>query len=151
MRINDIHPYHSPFEGGQGGCLDLNMKRNKIIYYNPNLKEKARRRRIKCTSSETLLWSKIRRKSFGYEFHRQVPIDEYIVDFYCHELRLAIEVDGSSHDSKYEYDLQRQRKLENLGVVFIRFQDVDVKKNLNDVLRALEIVILELEEKINRQ
>ena len=146
MRINDIHPYHSPFEGGQGGCLDLNMKRNKIIYYNPNLKEKARRRRIKCTSSETLLWSKIRRKSFGYEFHRQVPIDEYIVDFYCHELRLAIEVDGSSHVNKYKYDLRRQKKLESRGVRFVRFEDDDVKRNVNDVIRALGIVISGLEK-----
>lgn len=83
------------------------MKRNKVIYYNPSLKEKARRLRINCTSSETLLWSKIRRKSLGYEFHRQVPIDEYIVDFYCHELRLAVEIDDSSHDNKHEYDLRR--------------------------------------------
>jgi very-short-patch-repair endonuclease len=121
------------------------MKRNKIILYNPSLKEKARLLRIKCTSSETLLWSKIRRKSFGFEFHRQVPIDEYIVDFYCHELRLAIEIDGSSHDNKYEYDSYRQRKLENLGVRFIRFDDYDVKRNVNDVIRALGIVISGLE------
>jgi very-short-patch-repair endonuclease len=83
------------------------MKRNTIIHYNPTLKEKARHLRNKCTLSETLLWSKIRRKSLGYEFHRQVAINEFIVDFYCHELRLAIEVDGSSHEGKYEYDLQR--------------------------------------------
>jgi very-short-patch-repair endonuclease len=144
--IQEIHRYLSPFEGGQGGCQDPEMKRNKIIYYNPTLKERARRLRIDCTSSENLLWSKIRRRSLGYEFHRQVPIDEYIVDFYCHELRLAIEVDGSSHDNKQEYDLRRQWRLESLGVRFIRFEDIDVKRNLNDVLRALLIVISELEE-----
>src|ERR1035437_5856880 len=102
------------------------MTKNKIIFYNPDLKEKARRLRINCTPSETLLWSKIRRKSFGYEFHRQVPIDEYIVDFFCHELRLAIEVDGSSHINKYKYDLRRQKKLESFGVRFVRFEDDDV-------------------------
>ena len=122
------------------------MTRNKIIFYNPNLKEKARRLRIKCTPSETLLWSRIRRRSLGHEFHRQVPIDEYIVDFYCHELRLAIEVDGSSHDNKQEYDLLRQRKLERLGVRFLRFDDRDFKRSMNDVLRAITTVIAELEK-----
>jgi very-short-patch-repair endonuclease len=122
------------------------MTRNKIIFYNPNLKEKARRLRIKCTPSETLLWSRIRRRSLGFEFHRQVPIDEYIVDFYCHELRLAIDVDGSSHDNKQEYDLLRQRKLERLGVRFLRFDDRDFKRSMNDVLRAITTVIAELEK-----
>jgi len=122
------------------------MKRNTLIRYNSALKHKARRLRIHCTASETLLWSKIRRKSMGYEFHRQVPINEYIVDFYCHELMLVIEVDGSSHDNKYEYDLRRQRKLESLGVKFIRFDDSDVKRSINDVLRMLAATISELSE-----
>jgi very-short-patch-repair endonuclease len=122
------------------------MKRNKLIYYNSDLKEKARFLRNSSTFSEILLWLKIKGKALGYEFHRQVPINEYIVDFYCHELRLAIEIDGSSHDNKYEYDLVRQRSLERVGVRFIRFEDVDIKRNMNDVLRALEIVILEIEK-----
>lgn len=124
----------------------MNMKRNKILYYNPELKEKARILRTRCTPSETLLWSKIRRKSLGYEFHRQVPIDEFIVDFYCHELSLAIEVDGSSHDKKQEYDLRRQRKLELQGVRFLRFDDRDFKRSMNDVLRALSEVISDIEK-----
>ena len=128
----------------------MNMKRNKLIYYNPKLKEKARRLRIRCTPTETLLWSKIRRKSLGYEFHRQVPVDEYIVDFYCHELRLAIEVDGSSHINKYEYDLRRQKELESMGVRFIRFENIDVKQNISNVIRVLIIVISEQEKMIDK-
>jgi very-short-patch-repair endonuclease len=122
------------------------MKRNIIIHYNPALKAKARRLRTRCTSSETLLWSKIRRKSLGYEFHRQVPIYEYIVDFYCHELRLAIEVDGCSHEHKQEYDLSRQRKLESLGVRFIRFDNIDIIQGMSDVIRTLLTVITEIEK-----
>jgi very-short-patch-repair endonuclease len=122
------------------------MTRNRLIYYNPELREKARRLRNESTFSEILLWLKIKGKTFGYEFHRQVPLDEYIVDFYCHELSLAIEIDGSSHDNKYDYDLKRQRRLESLGVRFIRFEDIDVKRNMNDVLRTLEFVISELEK-----
>lgn len=60
--------------------------RNKIIPYNPKLKEYARYLRKNSTISEVLLWKKIKNKSLGIEFHRQVPILEFIVDFYCHEL-----------------------------------------------------------------
>ena len=122
------------------------MRHNKVIKYNPSLRTKSRELRNNSTFSEVLLWIKIKGKSLGYEFHRQVPIDEYIVDFYCHELNLAIEIDGRSHDHKYDYDQRRQYELERLGVKFIRFDDIDVKKNMNDVLRALELVILEIEE-----
>jgi len=121
------------------------MARNFIIPYNHELKQKARLLRNKCTYPESLLWSKIRRKALGYEFHRQVPIDEFIVDFYCHELNLAIEVDGSSHENKHNYDLYRQRKLEGLGVRFIRFDNEDIYKGLSEVLRILAELIAELE------
>jgi very-short-patch-repair endonuclease len=123
------------------------MKRNIILHYTPSLKFRARRLRIKCTHAEALLWTRIRRKSLGYEFHRQVPIDEYIVDFYCHELRLAIEVDGSSHDNKQDYDQRRQRRLESMGVRFVRFENSDVNKGLSEVIRVLHDVMTELEEK----
>ena len=74
------------------------MTANKIIYYNPNLKEKARLLHKNSTLSEIILWKNIKNKSLGYEFHRQVPLDNFIVDFYCHELNLAIEIDGNTHD-----------------------------------------------------
>jgi very-short-patch-repair endonuclease len=131
---------------GAGGMLNHQNMRNKLIRYNPELRKRARNLRNNATYSEVLLWSKIRRKSLGYEFHRQVPIDGYIVDFYCHELNLAIEVDGSSHENKFYYDMSRQRVLERLGVRFIRFENIDVNRNMIDVLRALERVILEIEE-----
>ena len=123
------------------------MSQNKIIPYNPKLKSLARQLRKNSTLAEVLLWQNIKAKSYGYEFHRQVPIDEFIVDFYCHELHLAIEIDGNTHDYNYEKDVERQLKLEELGIYFLRFNDRDVKRNINDVLRALEIVILEIEEK----
>jgi very-short-patch-repair endonuclease len=123
------------------------MPSNKIIPYNPRLKILARELRKNSTLAEVLLWQNIKGKCYGYEFHRQVPIDEYIVDFYCHELNLAIEIDGNTHDYNFENDELRQKKLENLEVTFIRFSDWDVKRNMNDVLRALEFVISEIEQK----
>jgi very-short-patch-repair endonuclease len=120
--------------------------KNVIIPYNPNLKQFARYLRNNSTLSEILLWKQIKNKTFGVEFHRQVPIDEFIVDFYCHELMLAIEVDGISHDFNYESDLRRQGKLENLGVHFIRFDDHEVKNNMFSVLLEIQQKIEELEK-----
>jgi very-short-patch-repair endonuclease len=82
------------------------MSQNKIIPYNPKLKSLARQLRKNSTLAEVLLWQNIKTKSYGYEFHRQVPIYEFIVDFYCHELHLAIEIDGNTHDYNYEKDLE---------------------------------------------
>jgi very-short-patch-repair endonuclease len=123
--------------------------KNKIIPYNPKLKELARELRKNSTLSEVLLWLKIKGKVMGVEFHRQVPIDNFIVDFYCHELMLAIEIDGSSHDDKQDYDQNRQLILENLGVRFIRFSDIDVKQKMGWVLEELMICVEEGRDSFN--
>jgi very-short-patch-repair endonuclease len=126
----------------------MNKKRNNIIPYNPKLKEYARLLRNNSTLSEVILWQKIKGKALGVEFHRQVPINEFIVDFYCHEIQLAIEIDGSSHDNKYDYDCRRQNILETKGVEFIRFEDSSVKKELFSVLLALESKVEQLKTQI---
>lgn len=72
----------------------------------------------------------------GYDFHRQKPIDNYIVDFFCHELMLAIEIDGGSHTDT-DKDIERQNKLEALGVSFLRFYDGDVKQNIGGVILVI--------------
>ena len=126
------------------------MQKIKILPYNPKLKTLARQLRNNSTLSEVLFWQNIKGKSYGYEFHRQVPIDEFIVDFYCHELKLAIEIDGNTHDYNFDNDEKRQEKIESLGITFIRFRDIDVKRKMNDVFRALEITILDIEKNINR-
>lgn len=123
------------------------MLKNQIIPYNKNLKSFARKLRKNSTLSEILLWKNIKGKALDYEFHRQVPLDDYIVDFYCHELRLAIEVDGNTHDYNYEKDLVRQRRIESLGITILRFSDMDIKKFMNDVIRSLIIVIKDIERK----
>jgi len=117
------------------------MKKNKIIPYNPKLKLLARELRNNSTKSEIILWNKIKKRSLGVEFHRQVPIDEYIVDFYCHELMLAIEVDGSTHYYNFEKDDFRQKSLENIGIKVFRIEDKDIRFALNDVVRAIELTI----------
>jgi len=126
------------------------MKTNKIIPYDPGLKKLARQLRNNSTLSEVLLWNNIKNINFGYEFHRQVPIDKFIVDFYCHELLLAIEIDGSSHDFNYDNDCLRETLLENHVIKVIRYLDIDIKRNMNDVLRSLENIISELEIKVEK-
>lgn len=127
------------------------MPKNKIFAYNPNLKSLARQLRINSTLSEIILWNNIKGKSYGYEFHRQVPIDNYIVDFFCHELSLAIEIDGNTHDYNFDKDEIRQSKLESFGITFLRFNDIDIKRNLTDVLRSIEFKITEIEERITKE
>lgn len=124
------------------------MARNTIIPYNPRLKQRARELRNNSTLGEVLLWKKIKKRKLGFQFHRQVPINHFIVDFYCHELQLAIEVDGSIHDNPKQKakDIERQYRLEQLGVRFIRITDKDVKKNMDAVIQFLSNRIKELTE-----
>ena len=115
--------------------------RRKIIPYNPKLKQLARSLRNNSTLSEVLLWKYLKGKQMkGYAFHRQKPIDNYIVDFFCPELMLALEIDGISHDGKEKniYDEERQRRLASLGVSFLRFRDIDIKNNIEGVLIRIE-------------
>jgi len=113
--------------------------------YNKNLKAFSRFLRNNSTLSEVLLWMELRAGQLkGYTFNRQKPLDNYIVDFYCKRLNLVIEIDGASHTSEYApiKDRERQEILENLGLKFIRFDDLDVKTNirwvLNEILRYIE-------------
>lgn len=109
------------------------------IYYNPKLKALSRELRNHSTLSEVLLWNQIKaRKMKGYQFMRQKPIDNFIVDFYCSKLKLIIEIDGESHENKLDCDIVRQRKLEKMGLHFLRFLDIDVKKNMEGVLLQIE-------------
>ncbi|MEL6813765.1 MAG: endonuclease domain-containing protein [Cyanobacteria bacterium J06598_3] len=114
--------------------------RNHIIPYNPKLKARSRQLRSNMTKGEVILWQRLRNKQMmGYAFHRQRPIDQFIVDFYCKPLALAIEVDGSIHNDEAvkERDEERQLKLEALGVRFLRFSDDDVQHNTNAVCDAI--------------
>ncbi len=115
---------------GLGVCL-LIMKR-KIIPYNPHLKELARQLRNTSTKSEIILWQKLKRKQmYGYDFHRQKPIDNYILDFFCYELMLGIEVDGYSHEflEVHNRDLVKEARMNEFGITVLRFSDWEVMKD----------------------
>jgi very-short-patch-repair endonuclease len=115
------------------------LKRREIIPYNPKLKELARKLRNDSTFTEILLWNYLKKKQMrGYDFDRQKPIDNYIVDFYCKELKLAIEIDGESHYGKEYRDKIRDKRLNKLGITVLRFDDLDVRYKLDQVLEEIE-------------
>jgi very-short-patch-repair endonuclease len=119
---------------------------------NENLKELARQLRNNSTKSEIKLWTYLRRNQmYGYDFHRQKPIDEYIVDFFCNKLQLAIECDGYSHEilEVYEKDVIKTKRLNNLGIHVLRFSDYQIMNDIENVLRAIEDYILKFEENNN--
>jgi very-short-patch-repair endonuclease len=114
------------------------LLRRKIIPYNPRLKEIARKLRKQGILSEVLLWNELKGKKLGYDFHRQKPLGEHVVDFYCADLDLVIEIDGISHDDKYDEDIKRQKILEEFDLSFLRYDDKEVKNNLGSVVENIK-------------
>ena len=99
----------------------------------------ARILRKEQTPTEELLWQALRNRQLGFlKFRRQHVIDGFIVDFYCHRLRLAIELDGSIHLKQKEYDSLRQSLIETKGIRFLRFSNDEVVNNLKAVLTSIE-------------
>ena len=122
-------------------------RRRRIIPYLPGLKRRAAELRKHGTPAEVALWRHLKgRQLEGYDFHRQKPLDRFIVDFYCHELMLAIEIDGSSHDEKYLADIERQKRLETLGVHFLRFTEHDVLRNPGGVVQSIRKTVRRLSD-----
>lgn len=128
--------------------LTLNRyMRRVIIPYNPKLKEFARQLRNNSTKSEIKLWYYLKGKQrLGFDFHRQKPIDNYIVDFYCCDLFLAIELDGITHtyEGAIDKDKIRDQKLNNLGITILRFEDDFVFKQMDFVIEKIDETIVKL-------
>jgi len=104
------------------------------------LYEYSRELRQVSTEAEKLLWAELRnRKLHGLKFGRQHPIDKYIADFYCHEKKLVIELDGTVHDEKEnnEYDQARTIELARLDINGLRFRNYEVENNIDKVLKKI--------------
>lgn len=104
-----------------------------------HLFEKAKNLRSRETNAEQVLWTKLCKKQLGAKFRRQHPINEFIVDFYCHSHRLAIEVDGKIHDTKenQEYDKSRTACLNEFKIEVLRFTNDEVLNDLETVLQKI--------------
>jgi cyclase len=119
------------------------------IYYGtePIILKLARKNRKKMTAAERKLWEQLKdRKFLGIKFRRQHPISRFIADFYCHQAKLIIEVDGGyhHHQDQQELDIARERALEDLGIKVIRFSNEEVERDLITVLVRIKEVIQKL-------
>ena len=118
-----------PDKGGKGG----------YIPYNKTLTEKARKNRKNPTPAEQKLWYEVlqSKRLDNLKFTRQKPLDEYIVDFYCAKLMLAIEIDGDNHAGQKQHDKDRTKDLNKFGVEVIRYTNAEVLNNLEGVYQDL--------------
>ena len=117
-----------------------------FLPFRKDLQEKARDNRRNLNRPEAKLWYEIlsNRKFLGYRFLRQKSVSDYIVDFFCSELKLGIEIDGESHNKQQEYDKSRTLNLNRIGIKLIRYSN-------NDIMCNLEGVYLDLEEKVKER
>jgi very-short-patch-repair endonuclease len=107
----------------------------------------ARNLRKNQTEAEQILWSKLRsRQLSGFKFRRQHPIESYVLDFYCSETHLAIEIDGGQHteNKNIERDNDRTAYLNQKGIRVIRFWNDDVIKHLDEVLTEIDVILSEI-------
>ncbi len=107
----------------------------------------AKELRRKMTEAEEMLWSALRNKRLnGFKFRRQHPINKFVADFYCHEARLIVEVDGEVHDEKdqKEHDELRTYVLKEFDITVIRFSNQEVLKSLDMVLNLINLKVQQL-------
>jgi very-short-patch-repair endonuclease len=111
-----------------------------LIPYNQNLKKISQNLRNNMTEAEKVLWERLKHKHLGYVFYRQKPIGDYIVDFYCNQAKLVVEVDGEYHlNSKIEgNDQVRNEYMKNLGLTVLRFSNELVLNNTDEVIKSIK-------------
>jgi very-short-patch-repair endonuclease len=114
------------------------MKPGRIRGTTPDLVTAARQLRQNLTPAEQTLWQALKNRQLnGLRFRCQHPLGSFIVDFYCPQCRLIVEVDGSIHSQQVEYDLARTKHLNQFGYQVVRFSNQDVMTNLNSVLQQI--------------
>ena len=121
-------------------------KRHRI---HPGIRDFAREMRQPQTPAEATLWKHLRNRNLGYKFRRQHAIKFFIIDFYCAQMKLCIEIDGDTHLTReqQEYDTARTEYLESLGRKVIRFTNNDVRFNIHAVVQAILDTCYELKNR----
>ncbi len=102
--------------------------------------ELSREMRINPTRSEAILWNELKGKKVdGFKFRNQHPIHRYILDFFCYEKQLAIEVDGDIHKNRTDYDEYRDEYLKSAGIETLRITNEDVINNIDVVVEKIRV------------
>ena len=119
---------------------------HRLMFYGakPYLFERARDLRENMTNAERKLWQHLRKNQLGVRFKPQHPAGGFILDFYCHALMLAIEVDGNIHLIQNEYDQSRTDELEKFGIKLIRFTNKEIENEIEEVLLKIKKTINEI-------
>ena len=122
-----------------------------LVFNLKSQKQKRQYLRNHATDAERILWSRLKgRQLLGFKFRRQHGIGVFVLDFYCPESKLAIEIDGDSHFQPGEQDKDRRRQehIESFGVQFLRFRNNEVRENLRGVLEAIWRKVEELSKAV---
>ena len=117
---------------------------------NPIIFERAKKLRENKTYAEKLLWDELKENKTGVRFKSQHPANSFILDFYCHDLQLAIELDGEIHNFQKEQDQTRTEELNRHGILIVRFTNHQVINNLKDVLSRVSEVIIERRNQVKK-
>lgn len=124
--------------------IEIFRRKIEVLPRNKELLNRSRSLRKGYVLSEVIFWKQVRNKEFHQiDFDRQKIIGNYIVDFYIKSLGVVLEIDGSSHNDKEEYDEKRQQFLESLDLVVYRISDNRIKNDLENVMKELEDFIIE--------
>ena len=124
--------------------IEIFRRKIELLPKNKDLLSRSRSLRKGYVLSEVVFWKQVRNKEFHQiDFDRQKIIGNYIGDFYIKSLGVVIEIDGSSHNDKEDYDNKRQLFLESLDLVFYRISDYRIKNDLINVMKELEDFIIE--------
>lgn len=107
--------------------------------------QRAEALRERMTLAEKLLWEELRNKKFPVKFRRQHPLGLYVVDFYCHKLKLVIELDGEIHlkPEIAAYDVKREKEITDMGLKVIRFKNSEVADSMEEVLEKIRVLVNE--------
>ncbi len=113
----------------------------RTMFYNasPEIFQKANELRNNMTEAEKMLWERLRKKQLGVRFKAQHPIERFIVDFYCHQSKLVVELDGEIHKFQKEYDLGREAELVKYEIKVIRFTNDEVIQNIDKVIDKIKM------------
>jgi len=132
---------------------NMSVSEQVSMFYNakPHIFEKAKMLRNNMTIAKSILWEHLKGKQIqNFRFRAQHPIDIFIADFYCHPLKLVLEVDGDIHENKdqKEYDIGREAELNYLGIVVIRFTNDQILNNLPQVIAEINQICTKLKSKL---
>ena len=100
------------------------------------------------TSEEKKMWQYLKTRPYDLKFRRQHPFKDYVLDFYCHQLKLSIEIDGKIHNSQQEYDADRTAVIQEFGITEIRFSNQEINVYFDTVVKKLSQKIIDL-KKVN--